>query len=73
MFTQYFALKPFISLCLASWLGVSYFGDARSSRDPANPGPKAGNPKIDKLKLPEGFRAEHLYSPVRSRPAPGFP
>lgn len=22
-----------------------------------------GNPKIDKLKLPEGFQAEHLYSP----------
>ncbi len=63
MFTQYSFLKPFISLCLASWLGVSYFGDARSSPDPANPGPKAGNPKIDKLKLPEGFRAEHLYSP----------
>lgn len=25
---------------------------------------KNGNPKIDKLKLPEGFKAEHLYSPA---------
>ncbi len=24
---------------------------------------QAGNPKIDKLKLPPGFKAEHLYSP----------
>jgi len=25
---------------------------------------KPGNPKIDKLKLPAGFKAEHLYSPA---------
>ena len=39
---------------------ILVFASACQNKDTAT----KGNPKIDKLKLPAGFQAEHLYSPA---------
>ncbi|MEK6781294.1 MAG: c-type cytochrome [Bacteroidota bacterium] len=41
-------------------LSILVFATACQSKETAT----NGNPKIDKLKLPAGFKAEHLYSPA---------
>ena len=41
-------------------LSILVFASACQNKDTAT----KGNPKIDKLKLPAGFQAEHLYSPA---------
>ncbi|NVJ86354.1 MAG: c-type cytochrome [Algoriphagus sp.] len=48
---------PVLSIFLAVLLLVFSCEKPRSERE------LTGNPKIDKLKIPEGFRVEHLYSP----------
>jgi putative heme-binding domain-containing protein len=63
MFTHHTIFKTVVPLCLAGWLGLSYFGRDEERPAATAPVPVAGNPKTDKLKLPAGFKAEHLYSP----------
>ena len=46
--------KLFFSVVLISMIGIS------CNQQPSTP----ANPKLDKLKVAEGFRAEHLYSPA---------
>jgi putative heme-binding domain-containing protein len=41
-------------------LSILVFASACKNKETAS----KGNPKIDKLKLPSGFKAEHLYSPA---------
>jgi putative heme-binding domain-containing protein len=41
-------------------LSILVFASACQNKETAS----KGNPKIDKLKLPSGFKAEHLYSPA---------
>ncbi|MBD0256181.1 MAG: c-type cytochrome [Cytophagales bacterium] len=63
MFTHHAIFKTVVPLCLAGWLGLSYFSRDEARTPAPTPVPAAGNPKTDKLKLPGGFKAEHLYSP----------
>ena len=53
-------LKLKRTLNFLSALLILVFASACQNKDIAT----KGNPKIDKLKLPVGFQAEHLYSPA---------
>lgn len=53
-------LKLKRTLNFLSALLILVFASACQNKDTAT----KGNPKIDKLKLPVGFQAEHLYSPA---------
>ncbi|MBC7921619.1 MAG: c-type cytochrome [Ferruginibacter sp.] len=54
---------------LLPWLFLAVFTGACSNeaRDSGPAAEKAENAKVQKLKLPPGFRAEHLYSPSENK------
>lgn len=55
-------IKLFVAIALFGLMGTSCSSD-KNEKQSALKSDSTGNPKIDKLKLPDGFRAEHLYSP----------
>lgn len=62
MFKNYQSLKLLLSVALFGLLATSCSNDKDNKGSDLNQ-VSTGNPKLDKLKLPDGFRAEHLYSP----------
>ncbi len=63
MFRGYSSLKLLLSVVLTALIATSCSGDKDKDLKQVS----TGNPKLDKLKLPDGFRAEHLYSPSENK------
>ena len=59
MLRNFFKIKLLFTLSVCALVGSSCSKIEKTESAEAI----AANPKIDKLKLPEGFKAEHLYSP----------
>lgn len=59
MFSTYRSIKLVVAVSVFVLIGASWIGMSGSVTDKST----AGDPRIDKLKLLPGFKAEHLYSP----------
>src|SRR4028118_2102967 len=62
MFRNNSCAKLLIAITLSSLMGTSCNSDKDTSQS-ALQSQNTGNPKIDKLKMPESFQVQHLYSP----------
>ncbi|MDJ1496197.1 c-type cytochrome [Cytophagaceae bacterium DM2B3-1] len=65
MFRNYLSLK-LLSIALMALMTTACSGD-KDTKESDLKQVSTGNPKLDKLKLPDGFRAEHLYSPSENK------
>ncbi|WPP50346.1 c-type cytochrome [Catalinimonas niigatensis] len=59
MYRKFTSMKLLLAISVLILMGTSY--SSINTQKPAHE--KEENPKIDKLKLQDGFHAEHLYSP----------
>jgi hypothetical protein len=66
MFKAHSHIHLLIAFALFGLLGTSCSSE-KDTKQADLQSQSTGNPKIDKLKLPNGFKAEHLYSPSENK------